>query len=358
MDRRSAEHAERVLWQHLTPLRPYLENAAVQEVMINYPGDVWIEERNVMRKLDLLLDEHQVDAVIKILANLNNKPDALILDCRLPGLRIAAARHPIAVRGHSMCIRKHAARKITIADYLASGAFSPLARPITDGAVGGGDTVPPAIAMAMPCGGPAIADFLAWAVRTRKTLLVSGSTSSGKTTFVGALLDLVQHEDRLIIIEDTGELSELDFALPNRVHFEANEALGISIRDLVRLALRYRPTRIINGETRGADAFDMLNAYGTGHTGGAVTLHADNGVQALVALETKIRMSPDAKDLPLSALRAQIAATFPFVIHASNAVGCTPPRAPAEIIQVLGLDGDFYATRPLYSRFQSIPPIR
>jgi Flp pilus assembly CpaF family ATPase len=185
--------------------------------------------------------------------------------------------------------------------------------------------------------------------------LISGSTSSGKTTLVGALLDLVQHEDRLIIIEDTGELSELHFDLPNRVHFESNNALGVSIRDLVRLALRYRPTRIIVGETRGEEAFDVINAYNTGHTGGLVTLHADSAVQALVALETKIRMSPDAKDMPLASLRQQIVSTFPYVVHAANAVGVTPPRAPVEVVEVTGLVGDFYSTRLLYSRFIPVP---
>jgi Flp pilus assembly CpaF family ATPase len=216
MDRQTAAHAAKVLWQHLAPLRPYLDNPAIQEVMINHPEDVWVEEQGVMRRLDLQLDSDQVDAVIKILANLNNKPDALILDCRLPGLRVAAARHPIAVRGHSMCIRKHAAQKLSIAYYLDSGAFTPVAQERFVGASG----IPAEIAAKLEYGGQSLADFLTWAVRARKNILVSGSTSSGKTTLIGALLDLVQQDDRLIIIEDTGELSELHFDAPNRVHFE------------------------------------------------------------------------------------------------------------------------------------------
>lgn len=347
MDRQTAEHAARVLWQHLAPLRPYLENPAVQEVMINHPAEVWVEEQGKMRLLDFGLEADQVDAVIKILANLNNKPDSLILDCRLPGLRIAAARHPVAVRGHSMCIRKHAARKISLAHYVASGAFAPL----TGERVIGTSSIPAEIAASLVQGDQALADFLTWAVRTRKSMLISGSTSSGKTTLVGALLDLVQPSDRLVIIEDTGELSELHFDAPNRVHLESNETVGVSIRDLVRLALRYRPTRIIVGETRGAEAFDVLNAYNTGHTGGLVTLHADSAVQALVAFETKVRMSPDAKDMPLASLRAQISETFSYVIHAANAEGVTPARAPVEVVAVTGLVDGFYATKRLYSRF-------
>jgi Flp pilus assembly CpaF family ATPase len=354
MDRQTAEHAARVLWQHLAPLRPYLDNPAVQEVMINHPDDVWVEEQGVMRRLDLRLDSDQVDAVIKILANLNNKPDSLILDCRLPGLRVAAARHPIAVRGHSMCIRKHAAQKLSIAYYLESGAFAPVDQERFSGASG----IPAEIAATLEYGGQALADFLTWAVRARKNILISGSTSSGKTTLIGALLDLVQQDDRLIIIEDTGELSELHFDAPNRVHFESNDALGVSIRDLVRLSLRYRPTRVIDGEVRGAEAFDVLNAYNTGHAGGMVSLHADSAVQALVAFETKVRMSPDAKDMPLASLRAQIAETFSYVIHSANAVGVTPPRAPIEVIAVTGLLNDFYATQRLYSRFTPVSTTR
>lgn len=350
MDRTSAKHAAQVLWQHLAPLRPYLDDPAVQEVMVNSPDDVWVESQGEMRRLDLVLESDQVDAVIKILANLNNKPDALILDCRLPGLRIAAARHPVAVRGHAMCIRKHAARKITLAHYVETGAFDTAPGFISSETA----AVPLDMLSRLQQGGQGLADYLAWAVKARKPLLIGGSTSSGKTTLVGALLDQVDPVDRLIVIEDTGELSELHFDLPNRVHLEANESVGVSIRDLVKLALRFRPTRIIVGETRGAEAFDVMNAYNSGHPGGMVTLHADNAVQTLVAIETRVRMSPDAKDMPLASLRAQIAETFPIVIHATNAVGLNAPRAPDEIIHVTGVEpgiSGFYRTERLYSRF-------
>lgn len=353
MDRKTAEHAMKVLWQHLALVRPHLEDedAAVNEIMINSPRDIWAESLGVTKQLPIELEPDQLDAVIRILSNLNNKPDAYILDCRLPGLRIAAARHPIAMRGHSMCIRKHTARKLSIDDYVSSGAFDPV--PIDR--VPGGSTIPPEIAEHLHEGGPALAEFLKWGVRARKTFLVSGATSSGKTTLIGAMLDLVQKEDRIVVIEDTGELSELEFDLPNRVHFESNESVGVSIRDLVRLSLRYRPTRIIVGEIRGAEGYDMLNAYGTGHRGGACSLHADNATQALISLENKIRMAPEARELPLASLRAQIAETFDYVIHAANVIGVYPSRAPIEIVELTGVDDSgFYVTNPLYSRF--LPP--
>lgn len=356
MDRITARRGIEVLWQHLGVLRPHLDDPTVQEVMINSPNDIWIESLGVMKKSEVVLKDEQVDAVIRILAGLNQKADkgdttTYILDCRLPGLRIAAARHPVAMRGHSMCIRKHSARKLNIEDYVKSGAFDP----VDFDRVPGGSRIPPDIAAHLHEGGAALADFLRWAIQARKTFLLGGATSSGKTTLIGAMLDLVQPEDRVVIIEDTGELSELEFNLPNRVHFESNEAVGVSIRDLVRLSLRYRPTRIIVGEIRGAEGYDMLNAYGTGHPGGACSLHADSGKQTLISLENKIRMSPEARELPLASLRSQIADTFPYIIHAANVIGVYPPRGPTEVIEVLGVDPQtgFYLTRQLYSRFST-----
>ncbi|AEV26930.1 Flp pilus assembly protein, ATPase CpaF [Azospira oryzae PS] len=349
MDRVTAERAMEVLWEHLDLIRPHLEDDTVQEVMINSPKDIWVESLGVMKPIDVALEDEQVDAVIRILAGLNKKADAQILEFRLPKLRVAAARHPIAMRGHSMCIRKHSARKLAIEDYVKAGAFDP----ISFDQVPGGSQIPEEIAANLHNGGQVLADFLKWMVQSRKTPLIGGATSSGKTTLIGALLDLVQPEDRVIIIEDTGELSELEFDLPNRVHFESNESLGVSIRDLVRLALRYRPTRIIIGEIRGAEGYDMLNAYGTGHPGGACSLHADNAPQALISLENKIRMSHEARELPLASLRSQIAQTFPYVVHAANVIGVYPPRAPTEIVEVRGVDPHtgFYITKQLYSRF-------
>lgn len=352
MDRQTAEHALKVLWNHLDPLRPLFDDVTVHEVMINSPRDIWVESLGVMKPVEISLEDEQVDAVIRILASLNEKSDkekvSQILDCRLPGLRIAAARFPIAMRGHSMCIRKHSARKLGIPDYLASGAFDTVEFDRTPG----GTRMPSDIAAHLHEGGQALADFLTWVTQARKPLLISGATSSGKTTLIGALLDLVQPEDRAVIIEDTGELSELEFNLPNRVHLESNEKQGVSIRDLVRLALRYRPTRIIIGEIRGAEAYDMLNAYGTGHPGNC-SIHADSAEQAPISLENKIRMAPESRELPLQALRAQIAQTFPYVIHAANVVGVYPPRAPIEIVELLGVNPTTgsYLTKRLYSRF-------
>lgn len=346
MDRAVAEHALTVLWEHMHSLRPLLEADGVQEVMLNTPSEVWAERNGTMQLVpDVEFGADQVDAVIRILANLNGKPDADVLDCRLPGLRIAAARHPVAMRGHSMCIRRHMARKLTLSDYVESGAFDRATGHVEVDAV----RIPSSISERMAEGGDALASFLVWAVRAGRNIVVSGSTSSGKTTLVGALLDCVPTGDRLITIEDTGELSELHFALPNRVHFEA---VGVSIRDLVRLSLRYRPSRVIVGEIRGAEGFDLMRAYNTGHRGGIVTLHADSATSALQGLETMVRMAPEGKELPLDALRRQIADTFDYVIHAANTPGLSAARAPIEVISVDGVsEGGLYQTSRLYSRF-------
>lgn len=355
MDKESSRIAHNALWEHLADLRMFLDDESVQEVMINSPRDIWIEQLGVMKKVDVELADEQVDASIRILTSLNDKNSlsaepAPIIDCKLSGLRVAAARPPVAVRGASMCIRKHSARKLTIDDYYKSGAFDPLETTRVDGK----QRVPDEMKEALRHGGAAMLDFLKWAIRSKKTVLISGSTSSGKTTFIAALLDLIPETDRAIIIEDTSELAELHFDLPNRVHFEANEGKGVSVRDLVKLSLRYRPTRIIAGEVRGHEAFDVMNAYGTGHPGGLLSLHADNATQALVSFETKVRMSQDAKEIPLPVLRQQIASTFHYVIHAANVIGTVPPRAPVEIIEVQDVCANgYYQTESLYSRFLS-----
>lgn len=196
-------------------------------------------------------------------------------------------------------------------------------------------------------GGSTIRDFFQWVVERRHNIVLSGSTSAGKTTLLNALLDLVPCSDRVITVEDTAELR---LNVPNHVALEANQALGISVRDLVRLSLRCRPDRIVLGEVRGAEAFDLLDALNTGHPGSQVSLHADSSAMALPRLESMLRMAPETQNWPLHDLRRQIASTFRFVVHAQR-VG--PSRGPREIREILGVDANgSYQTRLLFSKIQ------
>lgn len=349
MNSLQAETAIKALWHHLDAVRGLFDEG-INELMINSPSDVWVEQHGVMiPKSDIVFEPEQIDGAIRVLANLNHKSQSTqreqsILDCRLPGLRIAAARHPVAMRGHSMCIRKHSTHQLTLGDYQKSGAFTRHNRE----RVQGSSEIPIEIAEKLADGENALVEFFQWVVRTGKTIAVTGSTSSGKTTLLGALLQEVPKELRLITCEDTGELSELQLQLPNLVHLEA---VGVSMRELVRLCLRYRPSRIVMGEVRGPEAFDLIRAFGTGHDGGLATWHANSADDAFLALEIMVQMAPEAQNIPISVLRRMIAGTFDFVVHAANVTDVQAPRAPITLLQVLGLKDGWYEFKSLYSRF-------
>lgn len=344
MDKISLDHAHKALQDHLSPLRQYMEDPAVQEIKVNNFENIWIEKQgSSFRSGNLGLTELKVSAAITTLANINDKTKKPILDCRLPGLRIAAAQKPIAINGSALCIRKHAKSNMQLDDYLERGIF---------------DVLPAAAARELQyatekpsyeeirAGGDGLVRFLRWAVRAKRNIIVSGSTSSGKTTLVNALLALVPEIERLISIEDTAELI---LNLPDYVSFESNETLGVSIRDLVRLALRFAPKRIIIGEIRGAEAYDLMAALNTGHQGGIVTYHSDSSFQALPRLEGMVRQAEEARNWPLEDLRQQIANTFHYIIHAAHDYGV---RGPIEIRELTGAVDGVYQTRLIYSKVQ------
>lgn len=337
------QHALSMLRNQLRPLQAYLDDESVQEIMINARDDIWIERRGSMSKIEEVLPETNLLSAIKAIASINSKGASKIMDARLPGIRVAAVQDPIAVKGNAMCIRKHTQLKVTLDSYLKSGALEVLgaeqvvekfARP--DGEL-------------VLKGGVGVVEFLRWAVASHKNILVSGATSSGKTTLLNALIAEiarpdVSREDRILTIEDTAEL-KVDS--PNHIGLEANAEHEVTIRNLVRLALRMRPDRIVVGEIRGAEAYDLLDALNTGHSGGFCTMHADSALMALTRLESMVRMHPDAANLPLEALRSQIASTFRFVVHAARRKG---QRGPDEIIELLGVQDGEYLSRTIFSR--------
>jgi pilus assembly protein CpaF len=287
MDRETTRQAIENLRHTLVGIAPFLDSDDVQEIMINGPSDVWVEERGRLTKRDVVITEIQIRSAIAILARLSGKeasPDNsdAIIDARMDGYRIAAALVPISTGGSSISIRKHGKFVRDLKDYVADGAIP-----------------------------PELYDMLIKAVESRKNIIVSGGTSSGKTTFLNALAKVIPAHERVLTIEDTKELQILT---PNKVSFESNERQGIPIRALVKLALRYRPDRIIVGEVRGPEAFDLMQAMNTGHDGGFATLHANSATTALRRLESLVLTTPDV-DWSLEAIRSQIGMTFDYVIH-------------------------------------------
>lgn len=331
------EYAAHVFRTSLAALRPVFDDPTVQEVMVNCADDVWIERRGSMERIDVAIEAIHVDSAVKALAAANNKDVGKVLDCRMPGYRIAAALSPVSIRGPAICIRKHAMSERTLENYLGEGGLGGIPADCKTSHAGRPDLA------AVRQGGGALRDFLSWMVVARKNIAIAGSTSSGKTTFLNALLREVPHDQRVLTIEDTAELK---VKTPNYVGLEAMPDQGVTIRALVRLALRFRPDRIIVGEVRGPETYDLLDAMNTGHSGGACSLHADSPELALARMESMIRMNESAANLPHQALREQIASVFDYVVFCSRHGA---RRGPERIIEVAGINSaGGYATKTIY----------
>lgn len=270
----------------LGPLEPLLADPEVSDVMVNGPGRVWIERRGRLEETDVSFgsDAEILRLIERVVAPLGLRIDmsSPFVDARLSdGSRLHASIPPIAVDGPCLAIRRFRAAQVALADLAGAEA----------------------------------AALLAAAVRRRRTIVVSGATGAGKTTMLNALAAELGSDERVVTIEDTAELR-----LPSRhvVRLEARppnaDGLGeITVRDLVRNALRMRPDRIVVGECRGPEAFDMLQAINTGHLGSMTTCHANSPADALVRLEAMVLMA--GVGLAADAVRRQLWRAIDLVVH-------------------------------------------
>lgn len=306
MDRSTKLHAQTLLRNTLKSVAAFMDDPDVQEIMINGANDVWLERKGLVTRTDAQISDIDIVSAIKVLARLENKEakegaKESILDARLEGMRVAAAMAPTSVRGASIAIRKHSSVHLGLGDYVSQGAMPQNA-----------------------------ADMLRSFIVDRKNIIVAGGTSSGKTTALNALIAEIDVHDRVLTIEDTPELK---VRTPNWVSLMSNEQEGITTRDLVRLALRYRPDRIVVGEVRGGEAFDLLDAANTGHEGSIATIHANGAFSALSRFESLILRS--GVQWPHEAIKAQIAETFHYIVFMARRNG---KRALAEIMELKGYD--------------------
>ncbi len=275
----------------LGPLEPLLADPRVSEIMVSGPGRVWVERAGALQRVATDLDGPAIEHLIeRIVAPLGLRADrsSPMVDARLPdGSRVNAVVPPLAVDGPCLTIRRFTAQAVPLAAF----------------------------------GAPDVAAFLAWAVRARLNVVVSGATSSGKTTLLNAMAAEIPAGERIVTIEDAAELR-----LPQEhvVRLEARPANAegagrVTVRDLVRNALRMRPDRIVVGEVRDAAALDMLQAMNTGHEGSLSTCHANSPLDALRRLETMVLMG--TVELPLAAVRDQVAAAVDLVVQVARRPG-------------------------------------
>ncbi len=298
----------------LGPLEDLLADTTVTEIMVNGPTRVYVERKGKIELTDkTFLDDKSVLAVIeRIVSPLGRRIDESqpYVDARLrDGSRVNAVIHPLSLTGPCITIRKFSKVPLTDEDLIRLGTWTPHMR-----------------------------DFLRAAVLARKNIVVSGGTGSGKTTLLNVLGGFVPESDRIITIEDA---AELQLKQEHVVSLEARppniEGKGtISIRDLVRNALRMRPDRILVGECRGGEALDMLQAMNTGHDGSLTTVHANSPRDSISRLETLVLMS--GMDLPVRAIREQISSAVDLIVQESRFGDGS--RKVVNITEVVGLEGD------------------
>jgi pilus assembly protein CpaF len=273
------------------PLERLLGDDTITEIMVNGPFDVWIERDGILHRTSVRFNDesHLRRIVNKMVAEVGRRIDESqpMVDARMPdGSRINAVIPPLSLSGPLMTIRRFGAERLGLEDLVRVGTLTP-------------DT----------------SDLLERCVEARLNVLISGGTGAGKTTLLNALSASIPDSERIVTIEDAAEL-KLNQRHVLRLECRPKNIEGegeVTIRDLVRNSLRMRPDRIVVGEVRGAEALDMLQALNTGHDGSLTTLHANSPRDALARVETMVLMA--GYDLPLRAIRQQIAAALDLILH-------------------------------------------
>ncbi len=306
----------------LGPLEPFVRDPEVTEVMVNSADTVYVERGGKLYYTAArFLDDDQLRRTIdKIVGRVGRRVDEAspYVDARLPdGSRVNAIIPPLAIDGPVLTIRKFSADPYETEDLVGFGTLS-----------------------------PEVAEFLDACVQGRINILVSGGTGAGKTTTLNVVSSYLPEDERIITIEDAAELRlqqphvvRLEYRPPNI------EGTGeVTIRNLVRNALRMRPDRIVVGEVRGGEALDMLQAMNTGHDGSISTIHANSPRDVLSRLETMTLMA--GMDLTVRAVREQIAAAIDLIVHQARLKDGT--RRLTHVTEVVGMEGDVITLQDIF----------
>ncbi|MDQ6671950.1 MAG: CpaF family protein [Chloroflexota bacterium] len=303
------------------PLEPLLRDPTITEVMVNAWNRVYFERSGIIHRSDTTFrdDAHVLNIIDKILRPVSRRLDdsSPMVDARLPdGSRVNAVLPPLAVRGPSLTIRKFSRDLLAAEDLVRLGTL-----------------------------GRSTLEFLAACVRSRGNLLVSGGTGTGKTTLLNLLSAYIPAHERIVTIEDPAELQVKHEDWVSLETRPSNiEGKGqILQRDLVRNALRMRPDRIIVGECRGGEAFDMLQAMNTGHDGSLTTVHANSPRDAIARIENMVLM---AVELPVNAIREQIASGINLIVHLSRLQDGT--RRVTHVTEIVGMQGGIISMHDIF----------
>lgn len=308
----------------LRPIEHLILDEGISEIMVNGSGRIFIERRgDLIAVPEAHLTEKNLQVAVRNIARalgdeVNEQQP--LLDSRLPdGSRVAAVIPPCSIGGTTLTIRKFHSKQYTVAELVRIGSLT-----------------------------TELLDMLTGAIHARQNILISGGTGTGKTTLLNALGTFIPETERIVLIEDT---AEIQLEKSNLVRFEARreqpDQPAVTIRDLLRAALRHRPDRIVLGEVRGGEAFDLLQALNTGHSGSLSTIHANSAQQAITRLTSCVLQA--GVELPYAAIRANIADAVQFILHIERRTGS---RRAAELISIERYDAiqDRYSTNVVYSR--------
>jgi len=306
----------------LGPIEPFIRDPDVTEIMVNGAGAIYVERAGKLYEAGAnFLNEEQLRRTIdKIVSKVGRRVDdsSPYVDARLPdGSRVNAIIPPLAIHGSALTIRKFSADPYTSQDLVQFGTLTPV-----------------------------LVEMLGACVLGRINMLVSGGTGAGKTTTLNVLSSFLPEDERIITIEDSAELRlqqphivSLEYRPPN-----IEQRGEVTIRDLVRNALRMRPDRIVVGEVRGGEALDMLQAMNTGHDGSISTIHANSPRDVLSRLETMVLMA--GMDLTIRAVREQIASAIHLIVHVARLQDGS--RRVTQVTEVVGMEGDVITLQDLF----------